>query len=1788
MVKQIINIGVAGNDGTGDAMRDAFKKSNENFTELYSILGQENGFPFTALADYDPTNWGTTFNGKLVSNTMFVVDDAGTKIVPKQLIGGEGISIINTDSQNIIIRNTGARLAYDTKPSLGGSLNAQQFAIGNLKDPNSTDATALNVDIDTFAINKGYADTRYVNITGDTMTGALNAVAGAIGTEVPQVQEVVTIGGSDLNRTMTDALYLHDHPGVLSGVGKINGEDDLQAATKYYVDSATNYTKIGFYVSNDGNDFRPELPINRRGRALAYAFATIGEACYQAQRIIDAADVDLGPYKKDIIYIDGSNHENPSLVYTMVFVSGITYRLDITHGGTGTIPRKGTNYDIHAGLLIKGKSSGAIVKIDKVLTIQLTPPYIESYYVEKVNGMDLLDDEEIEYGDAVRDTNITIHIESGEYYENYPIKVPENVSLVGDEMRRTIISPKPGPSASRWADLYFRRDRFLDGLQITESSTVFGRHYLTDPSTELYSKTFTNAGGYTNAARILIANKEYIKAEVIGYINYQISHNVAPFAGFSYNQTTCSRDVGYIVEAFAYDLEYGGYHKSVNAASSYFANASGLEAITTQNAQTVAAISYINTISKRIAHNQLPVTTYQTLKTQNTELTANTAVLSAVQSAMNQLTQLIQDVINQDASYNTPINNDQMDVLLMNDSTNIREVSLQGHGGFAVVLDPEGQIISKSPYMHTVSSFTKSTNTHQFAGGMYIDGFCGNLPCTITNIDTDIITVEGLDVRNQQTPCSFIYTGVRFQVDYISEFDPVAGTANLHLNANTLDTGGILSNGLDIELVTAGNRSALATHFTQVNDLGYGIVVTNQAVSEIVSVFTYYCYRAFYSINGGQIRSLNGSCAYGVYALTAEGGDPTEVPDTVALANDTVQVAAAYTDATYKNQTNDQTLYVDGYSYIPYNSCEAEVDHGGAIGIIRYAISSAIYDGLPTGVIGLNINTSGNNNTSSSAIKATITDNTPVTIRLGQNMKFTGVANTNPSKTTNALSMEGNYYAVQSYSTKFLGADLPANTAILYTRELYQYVLLIIDSTSGTTMGQGQVGNNTLRIIELSTENAARVVGMKFGWGATLHTVQSYTAPVSPFTYATIALTSNLTKTTNLSTLGYNSVTIRAGVASGASGNITNNISTMRASGHDLLNIGTGGVADSNYPNDIYGPPVNPPSQDSEIQEISTGRVFFATTDQDGNFRVGSYFKVNQGTGTVTFAASIAISNLDGIGFKNGVTVSEFSVDDTLSANSTEKVPVEKAIRSYIDKRLGMTHSGTVIDTVTTPTGVIPNTTGGFLAVSGTIAMRADLNMGSHRLTNLIMGTSASDGARKDYVDNVFTNADTVRTNVLGFHMVNDSTLDSGRIEMNGNRISGLRAPTDGLDAVNKNYADSKSYLSQLSDVTLTSPATSQILSYNGSMWVNSSIVNANVDASAAIAQSKLSLSDSTAAGTSGAATKGIASFSSANFDATSGYVSIKDAGVTLAKMANLGSGNVIGRSTTGSGVPEAIAFSTVVQNGGALYDSQFSSNGAIVRTGASAYGIVGYSSTNTVSYLVQRDSSGDFAARYASLTQLNIGGNKTLSNSGTSPNQNIILTTPQGSDFLTATGSSVTAQAYGAWTWGSSTTIDITAGTFKTTTLSTGAASTAGTVTGAWTLSGSSKFEATYAADLAEYYEGDQQYEPGTVLMIGGDKEVTLARGIGNRAVAGVVSDNAAYSMNSACPGLKNQIALQGRVACKVIGKINKGDLMIVSMVPGVAMASEDPKTGSIIGKALANYDSDRVGFIEVMVGKH
>jgi len=119
--------------------------------------------------------------------------------------------------------------------------------------------------------------------------------------------------------------------------------------------------------------------------------------------------------------------------------------------------------------------------------------------------------------------------------------------------------------------------------------------------------------------------------------------------------------------------------------------------------------------------------------------------------------------------------------------------------------------------------------------------------------------------------------------------------------------------------------------------------------------------------------------------------------------------------------------------------------------------------------------------------------------------------------------------------------------------------------------------------------------------------------------------------------------------------------------------------------------------------------------------------------------------------------------------------------------------------------------------------------------------------------------------------------------------------------------------------------------------------------------------------------------------------------------------------------------------------------------------------------------------------------------------------------------------------------------------------------------------------ADLAEVYATDKDLEPGTVVCFGGEKEVTSCDSELSHAVAGVVSTDPAYLMNSAAEG--QSIALAGRVPCKVVGPVAKGDLMVTSDVEGHAKADNDAPAGRIIGKAISSKDGDDAGVIEVLV---
>jgi hypothetical protein len=129
--------------------------------------------------------------------------------------------------------------------------------------------------------------------------------------------------------------------------------------------------------------------------------------------------------------------------------------------------------------------------------------------------------------------------------------------------------------------------------------------------------------------------------------------------------------------------------------------------------------------------------------------------------------------------------------------------------------------------------------------------------------------------------------------------------------------------------------------------------------------------------------------------------------------------------------------------------------------------------------------------------------------------------------------------------------------------------------------------------------------------------------------------------------------------------------------------------------------------------------------------------------------------------------------------------------------------------------------------------------------------------------------------------------------------------------------------------------------------------------------------------------------------------------------------------------------------------------------------------------------------------------------------------------------------------------------------------------------------YQAQYA-DLAERFEADAHYDAGTVVEIGGTKEVTAVKDDLSDAVFGVVSTDAAYLLNSVAGTNETHpaIALAGRVPVKVIGKVTKGD-RLVSAGNGIARAAQMSELTpfNVIGRALEHKVSDEQGTIQAIV---
>jgi hypothetical protein len=645
------------------------------------------------------------------------------------------------------------------------------------------------------------------------------------------------------------------------------------------------------------------------------------------------------------------------------------------------------------------------------------------------------------------------------------------------------------------------------------------------------------ASGYVNSVAILQANRAFLQAEIVAYIT---DNSISTGAG--YNSNTFSQDVGYFVDAMTWDLIYGGNSQILDVASSYYG--SGGVTIGT------GAYTRLQAVIQQVVQNQTVTKSASNAASQVTNLSAGSSqAASSLSSLAGNLNSVVQTGIR----------------LTVNNTTNITSgMYITGTGftlGQAVVsvIDNSTLLIDAVP---TASPSGTMTFTYYYYSSDSIPVanslstmFLASDGCLLKQMTFNGMTGFALSTIDPQDITTATIGGVFVRLNPAS---PITNKSPYITDCSAFSTGGV-GVIVDGSVHTSGNKSMVFHAFTNINDLGVGFWMANNAKAEIVSCFTYYCHFGYATSGGAKIRSLNGNNSYGTYGVVSRGYDVTETPITGTVYGDQI---------TY----NSNSLSGNGFT------------------------TSDTITGLTSGA------------------RASITN-----VQSGSyKLYYKRISGTFASGETITGSVTGTSAVI----------------AIGGVTGQKGFVIVATGLTSQPIIGTS---------IEFDGDTSAYVIQQIGTWVNSSSIVQIVMAQEK----------------------------VVASV-DGTATRIRANFSQSRLTGHDFLSIGTGGTVTTNYP----GYPTQSATPGNQTIEVFPGRVFYISTDQDGNFKVGNYFAVNQATGTATLNANafnlsgLSALRLGSVGAQLGELISEFSSDVTLGADSNAKVPTQHAVKTYVDTKV--------------------------------------------------------------------------------------------------------------------------------------------------------------------------------------------------------------------------------------------------------------------------------------------------------------------------------------------------------------------------------------------------------------------------------------------------------------------------------------------------------------------------------------
>ncbi len=903
MARQDVNIGLTGNDGTGDSIRDAFNKVNENFQELYASQGLEGGLAFESLSNVIKP---------LVPNRVLSLDALGKNVVGKEIYAGAGISIAVQDDR-IVISTGAVDVVRDPNPTLSNHLDAALNRIQRLSAPIA----------DQDAVNRRWIYENFLNRDGQEVLGVSATAAGSTMRQNFKITPTpnngntnlgtlaINLKGSDgitpktdvlLNQqgthpahavrkdyadsklslegtnaidpesglrnegfgTMTGPLILNDHPGDLATLtlrpsGQPFVRDDYRAATKGYVDARTYDSTTNIYVSTQGNDDIWDFVNNRPNPAYGYTVKEIGRKWATAFRTVRAACA----YSK--LYMDQISLTNTPYVVPVANIS----RYNPTFAPAGARTR------VRVSLQGHGYRDGDYVFVAGAITVG-------NNNTTALNGTHRVN--------QIDNNNFELDLKEPILWAN-PLSANGFINI-------SLANAKDGPYSNTSTVGFGSRGYYVPKYEITIhiETGVYEEQLpiVVPPNVALRGDEFRRTIIKPAQGPVPSSNQtiKYVKGE--RSLNYNYWYN-----SHYYHQLALS--VGSVNIVGSTTL------RVYNAA---YAPKAGMRFIVNNIVYRVGAEVTISYINPAEVPGTLPGTYSMSIVDENGD------------------PKPLQNTILDSSGIEFLLDNDHCDMLLVGDAFQARNLSFYGHKGFIMAFDPAAQILTRSPYAQVCGSFS-----NKGGGGQLIDGAAGNQVCFVQdNTYTDPftgtqgargsrVTVTGL-IRKVQLPNTFYYNKKKYVIIDATQPDS-NGTAILTLSSTTPieddDTylpAGFLPTGTQLMIETAGNRSMLSNDFTMINDLGYGLLAENNGVAEAVSQFTYYCKISYASRSGGQIRSVTGSSCYGQIGLQSEGSDPNEAQQIVRFNTDVINLMTPVID----NPTADANIGAVSFIAGSFNS----------------------------------------------------------------------------------------------------------------------------------------------------------------------------------------------------------------------------------------------------------------------------------------------------------------------------------------------------------------------------------------------------------------------------------------------------------------------------------------------------------------------------------------------------------------------------------------------------------------------------------------------------------------------------------------------------------------------------------------------------------------------------------------------------------------------------------------------------------------------------------------------------